>query len=129
MISLITILIAFIWLGYETNWLTVRLPIGLTIETGACCEWRLADSKVTDWMKDSLINKWQLSKISQALFDGDFLQPLFGWGFAYQYQNFEPEYTIELITDRAHYTMRTQSISTLRDAFRVYRNPYIKVKL
>lgn len=129
MISLITILIACIWLGYETDWLTVRLPVGLTMGAGACCEWRLADNQVTKNMKRDLINRWQLTKISLALFKGHYLEPLCGWGFAYQYQSFEPEYKIELITEHAHYTMRTQSTSLLRDAFRVYRNPYIKVKL
>ena len=27
-VSVIIIVLAFIWLGYETDWLTVRLPVG-----------------------------------------------------------------------------------------------------
>ncbi len=128
-LTIISLILAFLWLGYETDWLRVRLLAGLGIEPGTCSEWKLLNSKVTKDMKRDLIKNWQLNKIGNALFSGNHLQPLCGWGFAYQYRNFTPEYKVELITEHSKITMRTKSIPVLRDAFRVYRNPYLKVKL
>lgn len=128
---IIWLVICFAWLLYETNFLRVRLPIGIQCEYGASCEWHLTDSAVTKDMKRELIDL-SLShnghKLSWGVFK-DWMSPLCGWGYAYQYRDFRPEYKIELIAPGSHYTFRTDSIPVLRDAFRVYRNPYLKVKL
>ena len=128
MIGLIITGIAFVWLGYETDWLRVRLLVGNALDIGACSLWRLADNQVTDDMKRELIGKRNGKRRTPGEF-GDGFTPLCGWGFAYQYKDFKPEYKIELFTEKAHYTMRTENVNILRDAFRVYRNPYLKVKL
>lgn len=129
MISLIIVGLAFIWLGYETNWMRVRLFVGIAIKTGACCDWKLSDSRVTDIMKRKLYDlSFGKARRSWGEFK-DWIEPLCGWGYAYQYKDFKPEYRIELISEHAKYTMRTESVSILRDAFKVYRNPWLKVKL
>lgn len=123
------LIIAFAWLMYETDWLRVRLPVGLICKSGECCDWRLSENQVTSQMINELLCKWDINKVQRAMFDSGHLKPLFGWAFAYQYRNLMPEYKIELIDEHSKYTMRTESMPVLRDAFRVYRNPYLKVKL
>ncbi len=133
MISLIAIGMALIWLGHETNWMRIHLPVGITYTIGACSQWRMSDSAVDGVMKRDLLHDWfgggACDKILRCHFDLPNQQPLFGWGYAYQYRNLKPLYKIELIDEHSHYTMRSESIPTLRDAFRVYRNPYLKVRL
>lgn len=128
---IIWLVICLTWLLYETDWMRVRLPVGIIGELS--CEWRLADNQVTKDMRQELIDTWfsrngdkQSHMIRCHLEIGS---PLCGWGFAYQYRDFTPEYKIELIAPGSKYTFRTESIPILRDAFRVYRNPYLKVKL
>ena len=127
--TIIIVGLAFIYLGYESDWMRVRLLIGEAIELSACCEWRLQDTQVTKDMKQELFDRaW--GKVGNAWgYFKEYHPPLCGWGFAYQFRDFQPEYKVELITEHSKQTMRTQSIPILRDAFRVYRNPYVKVKL
>ena len=126
--TIVIVSLAFYWLFYESDWLQVNLR-GVLCETGSCCDWRLQDTQVTKDMKRELIN---LSNNGHILKWGefkDYMIPLCGWGYAYQFRDFQPEYKIELIAEHSHYTMRTNNTQILRDAFRVYRNPYLKVKL
>lgn len=128
-ISIAILVAAFIWLGYETDWMRVRLELYTPCEYGACCSWRLQDTQVTKDMKQTLFDKsWSKAGNAWGYFK-DYHPPLCGWGYAYQYREFYPEYKIELISEGYKQTMRTQSIPILRDAFRVNRNPYIKIKL
>lgn len=124
--------LALYWLLIETDYLRVNL-MGIMASVGDCCEWRLQDSQVTDGMKIDLRKQWfngrGCDKLIRCHFEQDGAQPLFGWGYAYQYRNLQPEYKIELIDEHSHYTMRTDNMKVLKDVFRVYRNPYLKVKL
>ncbi len=120
---LITIL-GILWIGYETNWqyriiLTPKYPIG------DCCQWRLQDNQVDNIAKANLMKMWKLN----GSYSGGHLEPLCGWGFAYQYRYFMPEYKVELIEPHARYTLATNNTEILRDCFRVYRNPNLKVRL
>jgi len=110
----------FAWLLYESKWLTVRLLVGLE---------RFADSAVTDRMKGELLTQWPLSKIQHALFGRDYMQPLFGWGYCWQYKDFKPVYEVELVGEHYRTIMHSNDTQVLRDAFRVNRNPYLKVKV
>lgn len=127
--TIIIVSLAFLWLGYETRWLTVRLEAYTPCEYGANCEWRLGDGQVDKTMKWELLHRWQLRGTEGIRFDADIIQPLFGWGYAYQFRNFQPEYAIELIGAGYKTTIHSNNASALRDAFRVWRNPYVKVKL
>jgi len=93
------IMIAFIWLGYETDWMRVRLLADQYFIIGECCSWRLADNQVSEDMKQELIRR-----------TNNGYKPTYGGGFK-------------------EYTERTSNMQILRDAFRVYRNPRLKVKL
>ena len=130
--TILTVSLALYWLLRESDWLRVNLMTELC-QIGACSDWRLQDSQVTDDMKIELRRAWfsnngdKYSKILDShLLDG---QPLCGWGYAYQFRDFKPEYKIELIDGTYKQTMQTDNIAILRDAFRVNRNPYIKVKI
>lgn len=132
-IGILIIALSFTWLLYETRCLTIRLPRWELCPVGACCEWRLTDSAVTDDMKIELRKQWfghsntKADKILRShLWQG---QPLFGWGYAYQYQNFRPPYEVQLITGTSKFTAHSTNMRDLRDAFRVWRNPYLKIKL
>jgi hypothetical protein len=122
---------AFYWLLYETQWLTINLCQWL--EIGACCQWHLPDSAVDKDMKQELLQSWfntkSVDKIMRCHFDLPDMQPLFGWGYAYQYRNLKPEYKVELIDGTSKVTINSNSQPHLRDAFRVWHNPYIKVKV
>lgn len=127
---IIWLVICFTWLLYETDWVRVRLLAGHQCLTGECCDWRLPDKVVTLAMQRELINLSNNGGRRRS--NGEFkeyMSPLCGWGFAYQFRNFKPEYKIELIAPGSHYTFRTESTQILRDVFRVYRNPYLKVRL
>uniref|UniRef100_A0A6M3LJV6 Uncharacterized protein n=1 Tax=viral metagenome TaxID=1070528 RepID=A0A6M3LJV6_9ZZZZ len=129
MVVIILIGLAFYWLLIETDYLRIRLYAGVICEIGACCDWRLSDNQVTKDMKEELIKRSNNGhKLKWGEFK-DYMIPLCGWGYAYQFRDFAPEYKIELISEHSHYTWRTQDTGKLRDAFRVYRNPYLKVKL
>uniref|UniRef100_A0A6H1ZW94 Uncharacterized protein n=1 Tax=viral metagenome TaxID=1070528 RepID=A0A6H1ZW94_9ZZZZ len=57
--ALVAIAVATAYLLHETDWLRIRLLVGDMFETGACCQWRLPDSAVTESMKQELYNlKW-----------------------------------------------------------------------
>ena len=104
MIATLTIIIlAFAWLGYETDWMRVRLPIGLNL---------LPNWLSFDW------SSWK-----------KYIEPICGWEWIQNRYHPTPIYKVELITEHAHYTIHSHSTSALRDAFRVYRNPYIKINL
>ena len=123
--------LAFYWLLLETKWLTINLSQWCKL--GSCCQWRLPDSAITHDMKCELLHDWfagkAVDKILRCHFDQDGAQPLFGWGYAYQFHNLKPEYKVELIDGTSKITINSNSVPHLRDAFRVWRNPYIKVKL
>ena len=95
--------LAFLWLGYESDWMRVRLLVGQELSPN----WL-----AFDW------SKWK-----------QHIEPICGWDWIQNRYHPIPIYKIELITPTAKYTIRSQSIQALRDAFRVYRNPYIKINL
>ena len=110
-ITLVIIIGFYLWLLYKTDWLKIRLPVGIQCTYTASCQWRLSDNAVTNDMKLELVG---LSNNGHKLAWGEFkvwMIPLCGWGYAYQYRNFAPEYKIELIAPGSKYTFRTQSIS------------------
>ena len=120
--------LALYWLLRESDYLRENL-MPVLCQIGACSDWRLQDSQVTEDMKHELI---KLSANNHRLKWGEFkeyMTPLCGWGYAYQFKDFKPEYKIELIDGTYRQTMRTDNIAVLKDAFRVNRNPYIKVKI
>lgn len=125
--TIIIVSMAFAWLLYETDYMRVNLAF--YCEYGASCDWRLQDVQVTKDMKQELFDRaWGKVGNIQGYFKC-YQSPLCGWGYAYQFRDLQPEYRVELITEHSKQTMRTSSIPVLRDAFKVYRNPYIKVKL
>ena len=115
-IASIIIGLAFIWLGYETNWVRVRLLVGIETST-----------KYKTWAE---LKPWSTKKSDPMwLRFPKIMEPLSGWDWLENTMHIIPEYTIELITDTSKITMRSQNMSILRDAFKVYRNPWAKVKL
>ena len=127
--TIIIVSLALYWLARETDYMRIKLLAGVSCEVGVCCAWRLLDSQITDDMKRELRKRSNNGhKLTWGEFK-DYIDPLCGWGYAWQFRDFEPEYKIELIAEHSHYTMRTQNVKILKDAFRVYRNPYLKVKL
>lgn len=130
--ALLVIASAFAWLLYETDFMRIRLLVGLDFQIGDCCIWRLPDEAVTNDMKRELLEMWRdrrVDKIMLGHLRQPNAQPLGGWGYAYQHRGFQVEYKIELINTHHKYTFRSNDARILRDAFRVYRNPYLKVKL
>lgn len=138
MIFLIIWLVSwFTWLLYETDWMRVRLPVGIISELPQCryISWNdlenlaqaIPDKQKPFWLKHPINIKtiWGLN--NQPL--GASMEPLCSWEWLKNRLHIIPEYKIELISATSRYTFRTQSIPVLQDAFRVYRNPYLKVKI
>jgi len=116
MIVLILIVIAFIWLGYETDWMRVRLLVGVqsSEHRKSWLDLKPYTTKKTDpfWLR------WP-----------EIMEPMCGLKWLEETMHIIPEYKIELISPGCKQTIRSESVPALRDAFRVYRNPYIKIKL
>lgn len=130
LVTLIVFALAFLWMLKETDFLRVRFYVGQTCHEGDCCQWRFKDEWVTPEMKTELLNLWtNLPKETLARFKSGIESPLCGWGYAWQYHDLKPEYKIELLSEHSKITMQTESLNILKDCFKVYRNPYAKVKL
>ncbi|KKL80417.1 hypothetical protein LCGC14_2004990 [marine sediment metagenome] len=112
--------LAFIWLLIETDLLRVQL---LERETILSCQWRMPDNAVTPSMRLELYHLWNkgLTKISYALLSGGHTSPLCGWGYAYQYRDFKPEYKVELNTGGVRYNMTIKQPSIIKDIMRANR--------
>ncbi len=124
-VTIIILSLALTYLGYETNWMRARLLVGTFNHY-------MLDSAVNVNMKRELLGLWfggKADKVLRCHLEPPNAQPLFGWGFAYQYKDFNPECKVELIGEGYKTTMRSSRPDILRDAFRVNRNPRIKVKL
>ena len=105
MIATIIILsLAFTWLGYETDWMRIRLVVGI-------------ESLPPNWLLFDW-SKWKRYMI-----------PICGWEWIKCHHHPTPEYKIELIAPSSKYTIKSNCVPALRDAFRVYRNPYLKINL
>ena len=118
MISTIIIMIAALaWLMYETDYMRVRLLVGESTQPIVYKTWE--ELKPCDVRKTDA--GWLRFPKSIA--------PLTGWDWLLNTMHIIPEYKVELIAEHSKITMRTQNTSILRDCFRVYRNPYLKVKL
>ncbi len=121
----LTILGLAYWLMRETNWLRIRLLVG---------EFPEPDTTVRkSWTELTEINhiphKYQPFWMKYPTL----MQPLCGWDWLQNTMHVIPEYKVVLIS--AHYksTMTVKACegaaSVLRDAFRVNRNPYLKVRV
>jgi len=123
MITLTSILIlAFIWLLAETDWLRIRLLIGVNA-TPIVYQYKT-------WEEILAMLPCKLTKNDPGWlrFPGN-MAPLTGWDWLHNTMHIIPEYKIELIGIGYKTTINSNSMPHLRDAFRVNRNPYIKVKI
>ena len=93
---------AFAWLGYESDWMRVRLMVGDLAPNWLAFDW----------------SKWK-----------QYMEPICGWDWIQNHYHPTPEYKVVLIGEHSKYTIRSHSVPALRDAFRVYRNPYLKINL
>ncbi|KKN64734.1 hypothetical protein LCGC14_0488660 [marine sediment metagenome] len=135
--TIIIIGLAFIWLGYETNWMRVRLPIGAStpIIKQQYTSWNdlenlaqtIPDKQKPFWLKHPLFIKTIRGINNQML--GASMEPLCGWDWLRNRMHIIPQYQIVLVAEHSKITINSQSIPHLRDAFRVNRNPYLRVKL
>lgn len=114
LVTILIIISALYWLGIESNWLTIRLLVG-------------ADCKRKMW-KD--IKPYQSGKNYPFWFKHpDNMTPLCGWDWLNKRNHIIPEYKIELVQPGYKSTMTIQDESIIKDVFRVYRNPQLRVKL
>jgi hypothetical protein len=116
-IALFCIGIALAWLLKETNLLRIHLPVGAEIKVKRE-SWDLIKSRLR--IPDKQAPFWYKHPESP---------PICGWNWIETTQHVIPETKIELVTETAKFTIKSDNAAALRDAFRVYRNPYLKVKL
>jgi len=124
--ALLSIGLALLYLLYETDWLRIRLLIGDMFEGGACCEWHLPNSAVTEDMRDELIRITRNGRHGVGEFV-DWLAPLCGWGYAYQYRNFKPPVSLQLVTEHSRITITNcTDTKALNEVIKAYKNPLPK---
>ena len=115
--TIIIILIALYWLGIESNWLTIRLLFGIDTDKH--------ERKTWDELKPCKVYKnhpfWLRHPSNMS--------PLCGWDWLEKTMHVVPEYKIELSQPGYKSTMTIRDCEIIKDVFRVYRNPYLKVKL
>ncbi len=116
--ALFVIVTAFLWLLHETDCLRVRLPVGET-EPVKRESWEVL-KRIAESIPERQKPYWLKHPESP---------PICGWNWIETTMHVVPECKIQLISETARYTIRSQNAAALRDAFRVYRNPYLKVKL
>ena len=116
---IIWLLLLFTWLGYETNWFRIRLPIGACTPVNKC--------RYKTWEQ---LKPWSIKKTDATwLRFPEIMAPLTGWDWLKNTMHIIPEYKIELIGATYKTTITSHSAQALKDAFRVNRNPYVKIKL
>lgn len=121
-LSLIIIALAFYWMLWETDYLRVRLLVGAIPQS------ELLVYKTWDELRETIGIIPNKQKPFWFKYPEN-MQPLCGLNWLETTEHIVPEYKIVLISESSKITMRTNSIPVLRDCFRVYRNPYIKVKV
>lgn len=91
----------------------------------------MADSAITDDMKNELINQWAankaLTKIQEASLRSGAISPLFGWGYAYQYKDYNPPCQLALkLSDSERYTMTANNQAIVSEAVKALMRDYRK---
>jgi len=116
--TILIVSLAFYWLLLETDWLRIRLLYG-------------AIAQIIEYRKS-----WEELKPHDIKKNHPFwmrfpehMEPLCGWHWLEETMHIIPDYKIELIGTGYKTTIRSQSTEALRDAFRVNRNPHIKIKM
>lgn len=115
LITILAIIAALYWLGLESNWLTIRL---------------LADKEPDNRKTWDELKPYKVYKNHPFwLRHPDNMTPLCGWDWLNKRTHIIPVYKIELIQPGYKSTMTIRNDSIIKDVFRVYRNPMLKVKL
>lgn len=118
--TIIIVSLALGWLGKETDWLTVRLLIG-------------AEAVIIEYQRKSWEDLEPRGRLNKQypfwLRFPEHMAPLCGLEWLRNTMHVIPEYKIELIGETYKTTIHSHSTDALRDAFRVNRNPRIKVKV
>lgn len=78
---IIVIVLAFTWLGYESDWMRIRLPVG------AISKPRIVEAKLPHHRIAELCQTYSLHR---------YIEPIGGWRWAWEHQHIVPEYHIEL---------------------------------
>ena len=81
---IITIGLALIWLGYETNWMTIRLPYGADIPPAIYTTWDM----LKPYRPDKQYPFWVRCP--------DAMSPLCGWDYINNARHIVPQYKIEI---------------------------------
>lgn len=90
---------------------------------GQCSQWRMSDDSVDFDMRQTLCARWLKSKgidkLQYARLSTGAQSPLCGWGYAWQYQDFKPDYTIQILTpDNMRFTVKSDSVKHINMAMR-----------
>ena len=127
--TIIIVSLALYWLARETDYMRIKLLVGVSCEVGACCAWRLLDNYVTEDMRQELRRRSNNGhKLTWGEFK-DYIDPLCGWGYAYQYSNFKPPVSLELVTGHSKITVTNcTDIKAINEVIRVYKNPFAGLK-
>ncbi len=126
MIALIaTIIMALAWLGYETDWMRVRLPVGVTAPVI-----ELEVRKPWDYFKAKIWNP-NFKLYPMWLTHPTVMDPICGWDWLENTMHIIPECRIELNHSGVRYNMTIKEPSIMRSVVTALRakpgKPYPKM--
>lgn len=108
MLALIIIAIAFIWLGYETNWLTIRLPYGsLPV---------IPEPERMSW--DDIKLKYKPLEFSPGV-----EAPLCGWDWLENTMHVIPESKVYMIHGGVRYSMTIKDPTVIKTVVTAMKTP------
>ncbi len=131
MIPLITtLLIALAWLGYETDWVTVRLPYGieaLIAATEVRRPWNHFDWH--DWVTGH--HHISFTDRNVNVHSKSHVQPICGWDWIRSREHIIPECKVELVHSGVKYNMTIKSPAIIKSVVTALRakpaRPYPKM--
>jgi hypothetical protein len=120
-IALLFILAGFYWLFRETDYLRIRLPVGAIPDKVNRISW--------DDVKSQYLNRLTAKQTPKWYSNPKTYPPLCGQEWLETTMHVIPETSVQLIDETSKFIIKSDNANALKDAFRVYRNPYLKVKL
>ncbi len=118
--TIIIVGLAFGWLLWETEWLAIQLTCGV-----------YNTEKRMPW---EALKPFKIKRSDPFwLRFPEYMQPLCGLEWLENREHIIPGYRIVLVDSTSKYTMNVSpeldASILLKDVFRVYRNPYLKVRI
>lgn len=115
---LIWVVASFVWLGYESNWMRIKLLVGIPFKPAIpCTREEIIKLRRELFPAPTIRNKWPLG----SYIWGGVMEPMCSWEFIRDHKDFNPEFNIELVFPGVRYNMIIQAPAILNKIMKVNR--------